>query len=403
LELTKYRTLRIILILFGIFPLLPFQIKGFPVAVALLAGIYWYRKGHGKPEFDRGFLVLISILTISLLSILYSGSFSVPWKKLETSISLLLLPLSFLLIKEKAGFVDLDRRNFYISFIASTSVLSLISIVSYINRGLFSETELRVNSFRQAITELPMIGDHPIYVSIYLGVSLLLIIMYFSQVPRTVKVLFLFIGLINLFHMLLLSSKGIVIAFFITTSYYIFKAIQKNSLRISLIVFLLFLFVIALIQFPNLERRFREIFRKTTYTELRLQNSSSIRLAVYECGIEMALKRPLLGFGWGKGNEALKECYKNKSEELYRIEPNAHNQYLGFLLDGGIPAFLTLLFFIYYFFREGLRRNDIVAMSTILFYAIILGTENILVRQSGLILFIFIFTFHHYSTVQKSN
>ncbi|MEZ2413745.1 O-antigen ligase family protein [Muriicola sp. E247] len=403
LEITNRKILNVALATFGIFPLLPYQIKGLPVAFILFVGVYALIKGSGKHKIDSGFYVLISLFTISLLSIVYTGSFNIPWGKIETSISLYLIPLAFLLIKRIDKLAKFERRTFCVTFIASTFILSLISIFYYLKQGLFSDSELKVNSFRQAITELPLIGDHPIYISIYLGIAFLLGIEFFKHFNNTGK---LFLGMSStliVFHLLLLSSKGIVLAVLITTIFYIFKAIEKRSLRLSLTAVIVILFLTALYLFPNLERRFREIGRKTTYTELRLQNSSSIRLAVYKCGIQMAMENPILGYGWGEGNKALKECYKSKSEELFTREPNAHNQYLGYLLDGGLPALFTLVFFIFYFLRSAFIRNDLIMFSLIFFYTIILATENILVRQSGLILFIFIFAFFYYSTEQKSN
>ena len=127
-----------------------------------------------------------------------------------------------------------------------------------------------------------------------------------------------------------------------------------------------------------------------------MQNSSSVRLAIYRCSFNKVLEKPIFGYGWGRGNDALRDCFEEEFYPLASDDYNSHNQYLGYLLDGGLLAGMILIHFVVYFFRKAIIRKDITMAAIVLFYAIIMLMENILVRQAGIILFIFIFSFLAY-------
>lgn len=387
---------------FGLFPILPASLKGFPVALLAFACIAYWIKAKTKPKMDLTFFILISLILVNALSTLYSGSFDFPLKKLETSMSFILVPSCFLIIAGGRDKLLKARRLIFIkSFIYCTGILTLIAFLEYLNQGLFSQTDLKVNSFRQAIVKLPVIGDHPIYISIYLAFSIMFVFFCFKKANKNENIFLLIIALFNIFHILLLASKGVIIATLLGSWFYIFTALKNFRIKFTVSLILLFLFVFALLKFPNVERRFREIGRKTTYTELRLENSSSIRLAIYKCGLKKVFEKPIFGYGWGKGNDALKTCYNDKSKYLLDKEFNSHNQYLGFFLDGGLPALIVLIFFMGFFLRKSLAKKDFVFSTIIIIYGLTMITENILVRQSGIILFIFIFSSFNYSYKEK--
>tara|TARA_B100000780_G_C21095309_1_gene441708 strand:- start:319 stop:1542 length:1224 start_codon:yes stop_codon:yes gene_type:complete len=375
--------------LFGFFPLLPSRLKGLPVVVLLILVSYLFFKKKKIKFPTRDFLRLSSLFFVSFLSIFYTGSFFFPKNKIETSLSLVIVPLAFCLLhykKVKRSFVFL----FIKCFILSTTILSIISLYFYYYNNLFKKDGFRVNSFRKLILEIPIINDHPIYISLYLGLSLLFSLAFFSIINNNKKIILIIINLINIFHLLLLSSKGVIIGVLISSVLFLILKLRNTRTKLILVLLLLSMFILCLTYFPNMSRRFKELGIRSTYTELQTTNSTSVRVAVYKCVFETIKNRPFLGYGWGKGDLALIDCYKNKSDYLFKEKLNSHNQFLDYYLNGGVLALFILIYFIYHQFIISIRERKYLLTSIIVFFLIQMLSENILNRQTGIIMFIFI-------------
>ena len=373
--------------LFGVFPILPKHLKGLPVVVFFIGALYFFLKKE-KIKFNfKGFFKLSSLFFVIFLSIFYTGSFYFPLDKIETSLSLFIIPLSFHLIR--SNIIKSNHNRLFIKcFILSTTILSIASIYYYYFNNLFKKDYFKVNSFRKLILEIPIVNDHPIYISLYLAITILFSIAIFSNSNK--KVLLVGINLINLFHLFLLSSKGIIIAVLISAVLLLILKLKNRWTKVIFVSCIFGLFIASLIYFPNMRRRFKELGIKTTYTELQITNSTSLRITIYKCAIEKIKKKPILGYGWGNGDAALSQCYKEKSEYLYKEKLNSHNQYLDYYLKGGIIALLVLMYFLYQQLIISIKEKKYLFTSIIILFAIQMLSENILNRQSGIIMFIFI-------------
>ena len=105
--------------LFGFFPLLPYRLKGLPVVVLLILASYFFFKKKKRKFPTREFLRLSSLFFVSFLSIFYTGSFFFPKNKIETSLSLVIVPLAFCLLhykKIKRSFVFFFYKMFYLKY-----------------------------------------------------------------------------------------------------------------------------------------------------------------------------------------------------------------------------------------------------------------------------------------------
>ena len=74
-------------------------------------------------------------------------------------------------------------------------------------------------------------------------------------------------------------------------------------------------------------------------------NSFGIRFVIYKNASELIKEFPFFGYGIGDYNDKLKESYKKNNPSL-EVYYNSHNQYISFLLVGGL--FLLLLYFIFF-------------------------------------------------------
>ena len=122
--ITKDKIIKLSVFLFGMFPLLPERIKGFPVLFLFVTSIYLtLKKGSVNYNFKE-FLKLSSLYTISCLSILYTGSLCLPFNKLETSLSLIVVPISFMLLNlPKLNKSSIKILAIYFTFSTSTHTL----------------------------------------------------------------------------------------------------------------------------------------------------------------------------------------------------------------------------------------------------------------------------------------
>ena len=69
---------------------------------------------------------------------------------------------------------------------------------------------------------------------------------------------------------------------------------------------------------------------------------------------------------------------------------NEHNQYLRYWLDSGVLSFLLFLFLIFFNFKRGFVNKDYSLISLCILLAIFSMTESCLIRQKGIIFFVFI-------------
>ncbi len=391
------KLLKISLLSFGLFPILHGEFKGLPVGLLIISSIY-YGVANKFKEFNIYiFLILSSLFIINILSVF--NTFTFPVKKVETMLSLLLVPLAFSIIYKRLE--GQHKKYFFLTFTLSSIILSIIHLIYYTYLGLFNEDSLKVNSLRRAVIEIPIFKDHPIYISIFLSISILLIPWIYKNAKLKIKIFFILGNVFCLVDLFLLSSKGVIIGLFLSSIVYILILFKKPKkiVKLSIVLSLVIIFVISIFHFPTLERRFRELNKKTTYTKIQPNNSTSIRIGIYQCVIKTIAKKPI--FGYGLGNFPQKECYREASDHLYKINYNSHNQYLGYFLNAGIFGFLTLIGFLFYNFKIALNHKSYVYFIITLFFSIVMLIENILERQSGIILFIFMICFLNSISVNR--
>lgn len=378
--------------LFAFFPLLPEKVKGLPVIFLFIISTIYFVSKPCMGFNITGLLKLSSIYIINILSIFYSLSFYFPGARAETTLALLIIPFSFFMLNNQV-LNNIRRNDFYLTFVISVGILTAYSFFFYCLDNLFIIENFKVNSFRSSVTKLPFIYDHPIYISMYLGISLMLIVPLLKRRNKLIRLLLIIIGLLNIGHIILLSSKAVIIGIILGFIVYVLLYLDKILKKFVFVLTILVVSIISIISFPTLERRFRELTIKTTYTELHVNNSSSIRLAIFKCAFHKIEEKPILGYGWGLGNKSLSDCYKTKSEHLTQNSYNSHNQFLGYFLDGGIIAFFVLILFLSEQFRFAYMKSDYTFLMVLILFTTLMMTENILQRQSGVIPFIFLICF----------
>ena len=389
-------------IFLALFPLIPNRIKGLPVILLLLFSIFLFFNEKRKQFNWKLLLINSSIFLVYLFSLVHTSNISYAMKKLEISLSLLVFPLVFSLIWRFKELLDYKFLLKTIVFVFFHSVVVFTVIVfSYLTYvGGFSY--LSEPSFIRHFTEyLPFIGQHSIYASIYLGLGLLCFIYLLKLTKKIIyQVALILEGSFILLLFISLASKGVLIASFVSIIVYCLSIINKKRNQLVLLISIFGLLFFSLNFSPSLSKRvslFNTSLSLPSYEgEL---SSTQTRKEIYNCSFKLLKSNWIFGYGFGDVNDKLIKCYSHVSNYLVDGEFNAHNQYLSILLGCGVFGLLSIIFLLYFNFKVFTIEKHYFFLSVLLFYSIIMFVENILERQSGVILFSFfinLFSFFSY-------
>ena len=98
----------------------------------------------------------------------------------------------------------------------------------------------------------------------------------------------------------------------------------------------------------------------------------------------------------------LKEKYfENRYFDSYLHELNAHNQYLSFLIKGGLLALGIYLFTLFYFFRLAIRQKNLFFTGFLILVIITGLSENILNVNKGIFFYAFFLGFFACSELKR--
>lgn len=388
-----------------LFPLIPNRIKGLPVIFILFISFFIFIN-EKKREFNWKFwLINSSVYLFYVFTILYTSNLNYALKKLETSLSLIVFPLIFSLlwnIKDKINFKKLLNDNIII-FFHSVFLYAVIIISRLIYVGLFSN--INDPGFSRHFTQyVPLVGQHPIYASMYLGLGFLSFL-YLIQFKKNIKYKLLLIVevLFIILLLLLLASKGVLLSTFVTIFIYCLSIISNRTNRIIIVISILGFLIFSIKYTPSLSNRFNSFKSSLLITNYKGKlNSTQTRKIIYDCSLTLLKNNWILGYGIGDANDQLKSCFETKYKNILEGGFNAHNQYLSIFLNCGLLGLLTVFYFLFYNFKILLYEKNYFYISVFLFFITIFFIENILERQSGVILFSFFINFFSFINLKKS-
>jgi len=381
-------------LLFAFFPIIPNTVKGFPVVMLFLGSLFFNQK---KKINWNWFLINSSIFFLYILSLTYTKNVSYGMSIIETALTFLIIPLVFFVIIPQVKISQELRTKFIILFIVSTTIFScLVLFCIIIDNKTDYYKNFYSNKFRIIVENIPLIGQHPIYASIYLGISLIFITYLFKRNQLSYKkrkgLLLILLSLINIVLLVMLSSKGVIFSLIILLIMYLVQTIVREKKQKQGLVFLSVLFIGVLMLF-TFNRRMNEMIKFDTYTSLNSNYSNSFRVNIYNCAINVFKRSPFLGYGVGDAQDELNNCYSYKDQLLLNNKYNSHNQYLDFAIKLGLLGLATFMVLLIANYQYAKYSKDELFRYIIIFYCLNFFTENLLARQSGLILFVFLINF----------
>ena len=391
--INKVNILNGLILTFAVFPIIPNSIKGLPVILLFVGALFFFKK---REVNWKSLLVNSSLFLMYTISVIYSNDHSVALKKLETALSALVIPLIFFALTPHFKISNKIKRVFIKTFIGSTTVFSIYSFVYIILRNSSLNYLWNSDKYRNIIMEMPLIGQHPIYASIFLVLSIIFFVYLFKQKlfkNYKHKLLFLTLTFINLVFLLFLSSKGAILALFIITFFlFIFETTKKIYKYLIIVTFICSLTTLFIFN-----RRMNELIKTQTYQTFNPHLSTSVRLGIYDCSWAIIKKQLFTGYGIGDAQKELNLCYANKSDILLMHRFNSHNQYLDITIKTGLIGLFVFLGFLAINFRNAFKNKNQLLIMILVLYCMLFLVENVLSRQSGVILFFFLICFFNNS------
>jgi len=392
-KINKRAILEWVILSFAFFPIIPNKLKGFLVIILLLVSLFNYKKHTINYKW---FFINSSLYLLFIISLMYTNNIPFALKKIETALSILIFPLIFFIILPKINLNKDFNFKFMRLFIGSTSIFSLIIISAIIlDHSTKYYKNFYSNKFRIIVEKTSLIGQHPTYASIFLGVALLFLAYLFINKSNKLKYnywLYFTSATIISTLLIMLSSKVVIISLFIIILLYFTKKALFTGFNKKFLIYIGAVLTLILLLFI-FNRRMNEMVKFNTYTEVNSNFSNSYRVNIYECAEDIIKKNWLTGVGVGDAQDVLNQCYKNKSNLLLKKTYNTHNQYLDIWIKTGLIGLIIFLGFLGFNFIEAYKTYNYILILIIIFYSINFLTENILVRQSGIILFAFFINF----------
>jgi O-antigen ligase len=166
----------------------------------------------------------------------------------------------------------------------------------------------------------------------------------------------------------------------ISTANYFMKAGKLKRKRAIVVAFSLFILVLFLSQ------RFKNDIIYLYENSIK----SNSRYILCYCSLQTFVESNFTGIENGLVQFKLNECYNQYGfEELSKDNLNSHNQYLDFLLKGGFFLFIAFLSTQIIKLQNAYKAKNYLYFSITLLFAFSFLTENILIRQYGIYIYLF--------------
>lgn len=379
-------------------PILPQALKIVSIGSFLAVCIFDFIK-H-RPVFKMRYFIFNSIVYIAyVISLLYSDNFIYGLRKLEVGASLIVFPLGFALISKTFLNEAIRKLKLYFYlYIFSVLGLNILLCISFISQGNGWTNFIDYAAFVNNVNSFVRI--HPMYLSMHNAVGIIMVI-YLLRTERFLKTGFVLytVGFLLGMSLIVLLQKGPVFALLVVSS---LLSLRYNLRRVwaFYLVFILSLATI-LVAYPNSIKKLNVLLKVEKLDTIR--ESSEIREVLSSCNRLILREAGITGFGVGDGNEMLINCYEKTDSELALNRYNSHNQYTGLILMIGVLGLLCFLVTLLFNVNHALRNGIFLPVAIILFYAIIMFSENILERQEGVVYFSLLLNFLYFLSKENQH
>lgn len=371
---------------------LPMIINNIAIFIFIFFSLLDIKRVKLKQNFINYLFPVIFLL--SLFSLAYTCNFGNGLKMIEKTLS---FAIFFLFVPTLS--ISKEQINKVLNlFVAGSLIVLLIflTVAFYhvLNTGSFiifnPENLVNENYFFYHRLTKPF-DIHAVYFGMYLVFSSCILLNDFQNKNRNVKIIRLIALVILAIGIYLMQSFAVLSVYFTVLLFFLIN-LNKRKINFKRIALLALIILLPATIFYQKAKVFNgEVFEYNIEEDVHSTdwNSLNIRLAKWECAIEVFKENNLLfGSGVGCTQEKLDEMYLKKNFNIGIAKRfNTHNQYLHYLVTLGILGFAAYLIFLGAAFYRSLVSNNFLLFSLIAIIAICSVTENIFGLNKGIVFF----------------
>ena len=349
-------------------------------------------KAHFKPA---AFFFFAGLFILYCIGLLWSNNLQKGIREIETKMSLFIMPLVFLSVPLNSEQFRKTLQLFVIGcgIAMMTWILfaayNFIMTEYYLAQG-FKIWDFGINYFfKERLSRI----IHPRYMAMYVCTAIWMILNV--KDPLFQKKIFN-VGFISLFALsiLFLISKAGIFVLILIGVYSLYELIFKHGkikLAVTIIVSFTFTFICLFSFAPEFRKRFTSVF-DALYSQdnNNSDNSSGLRMVVWEASRACVAQHFLTGTGTGSANDALMEHYKTYGMTIaFKEHLNAHNQYLQTFITLGIFGFIVLISMLFYPISQAFSNGDLLYKGFLFFFILNIFVESMFETQAGNLFFAF--------------
>lgn len=400
---------------------MPYAYAVSSVSVFIFAGL-WLLGGDWAGKWQRLRRQPLACLfmapyVMEVLGMLYTARPAEGLFVLQKKVLLFAFPLLLATIPPLSG---RQVRNLLAAFIISCLAGSLYCLGGGLYHGLVLGDTSHL-FYHELAAFVHMQG---IYLSIYVGFCILILSYYLLYERHALSPLFRRVALVTAVYlagfMVLLSIRTTMGALaLLLMGLFLHYFYQKKKLAAGLLAVATSApLLVALIYLnPVSRQKFRELLDPAEAITLNSEADQSLgrnwggkalRLAIWQCAVDVIKQNPLVGVGTGSAQDALQEGYKRRKFDFAYLynRYNAHNQFFETWISLGLVGLVVLLASLLVPAYMALRTAHYLYVLLIVFFAINSLTESTLERQKGVLfyaLFNALLAFHgHQDSAKKA-
>ncbi len=367
-----------------LFLTLPFPPDFLPLLMGGWAVSFLLYRAYSTPinpppvYLKKAIVFFLAFILIHFLSPLWSGNVSLGLKEVEGKLSLLIFALIMLL----GGQFPQGMKRIPKVYLLGSALSILVFLFSLFGRYLFSDTfkyQYDVVGLETLISDF----SHPAYWTMNLVLSFFLFLMTLKNVnKRDFVLLLIYYSCLGVFVFISGSRAGL-ISYSLCSLVFLFFYGQEHWSKSKTFVFLL-LFVLLVGGLALNTTKFLHIADHSEHVSIRAP-----RRILWSTAVEMAVERPLFGYGIGVSKEKfVKACAQSGIYNAEYRRLNVHNQYLEYVLESGILSLLSLLLALYFLYKATLKSNKNLVLLVYFILAFAMLFESMLLRIAGLSSFV---------------
>lgn len=392
------------LLLLAFFPVLPYALISIITALFLFICIYSFfgqvKKLSPNKEQLKEFILLAGFYLIICFSVFYSQDIGTAIKVVGRMVPLLLFPLAIIFFSRNYRLNNGKKKKILNAFVFSSFLLLIYVFVL----GFMSINDFHSHSIRNKLLETSYLDLHSTYISIYFSSAIFILIIAYNTKKNFWN---LFLILLFLIGLLLIFSRGVVFSIIIEfVLFYLIRNKRKFWQKILVLLVFIFSMSLTIYQIPFLRYRITEIYQygfQSTENNKRL-SSTSMRLAVYSCAMDIIAKNPLTGLGVGDLQTELQLCYQSLNSPDFSVKNlNTHNFYFYMLGTAGIFGLISFIISLGTILKRAWKSENLLFLCVFALVSLVLLTENILSRSYGLTFFCFFLTILYLSDVKNKS